>query len=401
MFLSIPQIRIAGCFALAAAMAGGGGCRKGELSSGRLSPGTVIDRTGMAELYRKTAGAIASAPIQAPGQGSAGAAGGARVKFLRSGLHELIIALPQSDRNQVPVTYALAVNPESAAGEFRLRTRGDGNVVAGLRLEGERDQEIEIRWAAVVLVASRPAGADSSDPGEYLRATACVQSGDKKIRSLARQLNPENGDPTAYAAAIQRFITGMRQVKPPISLDAAGILESGSNWICTANANLAAALLRAGGVPARSMAVIPATGQRMEMHRIVEYFSRGRWQAFDPSSLLPGIPVDPARYLVMSRTTIADEEAAMKPRMGVSRGVPYGQELEFLDGGLAFAGRDFFWTTAKPQARFEVGEEAFSWAEAAWSEFLRTGRLAPDQIRAAAADDAGSFSAALSNIVEE
>ena len=354
----------------------------------------------MAELYRKTAGAIAAAPFQAPGEGLTGATGGARVKFLRSGLHELIIALPQSDRNQVPATYALAVIPESAAGEIRLRTRGDGDVVAGLRLEAERDQEIEIRWAAVVLVASRPAGPESSDPGEYLRATACVQSGDRKIQGLARKLNPENGDPAAYAAAIQRFIAGMKQVKPPLSLDAAGILESGCNRICTANANLAAALLRAGGVPARTLAVIPATGQRMEMHRIGEFYSAGRWQAFDPSSLLPGIPVDPARYLVMSRTTIADEEAAMKPRMGVSRGVPYGQELEFLDGGLAFSGRDFFWTTARPLARFEVGGEAFSRAAAAWNDFLRTGRLSPELFRAAAAD-AGNFPAALRNIVAE
>jgi hypothetical protein len=392
---------MAGCLVLAAALAGCGGGREGDLASGVLSPGTVIDRTGTAELYRKTAGAIASASFQAPSEGLTGATGGARVKFLRSSLHELIIALPQVDWNQVPVTYALTVNPESAVGEIRLRTRGDGNVVAGLRLEGEQDQELEIRWAAVVLVSSRPAGATSSDPEEFSRATACVQSGDRKIQGLVRQLNPENGDPTAYAAAIQRFIAGMKQVKPPLSLDAAGILESGANWICTANANLAAALLRAGGVPARSLAVIPATGQRMEMHRIVEYYSGGRWQAFDPSSVLPGIPIDPARYLVMSRTTIADEEAAMKPRMGVSRGVPYGQELEFLDGGLAFAGRDFFWTTAKPLARFEVGEEAFSRAAAAWSDFLRTGRLSPELFQAAAAGDAESFPAALRNIIAE
>ncbi len=399
--LPITQLGITGCLVLAAALAAGGGCRKGDLPAGDLSPGTVIDRTGMTELHRRLAGAIAAAPFQAPGEGLAGASGGARVKFLRPGRRELIIALPQSDRNQVPVAYALAVSPESAAGEIRLRTRGDGNVVAGLRLEGERDQEIEIRWAAAVLLSSRPSGPEPGDPGEYLGSSACVQSGDRKIQELARQLNPKNGDPTAYAAAIQRFIAGMKQASPPLSLDAAGILESGCNWICTANANLAAALLRAGGVPARSLAVIPATGQRMEMHRIVEFYSAGRWQAFDPSSLLPGIPVDPARYLVMSRTTIDDEEAAMNPRMGVSRGVPYGQELEFLDGGLAFAGRDFFWTTARPLAGFEFGGEAFSRASEAWSEFLRTGRLAPELFRAAAADDAGSLPAALRNIVEE
>lgn len=376
------------------------GCGPGPEVPGGLSDGAVMDRSGMTELWQHTSRAIIAAPPKSPRSGLVGATGGAKVRVINPGVHELIIALPQSDWNQVPVIYTLAVIPENAASEIRLRTRGEGNVVAGLRLEGERDQEIEIRWAVVVLVSSRTAGPDSSDPQEYLRASACVQAGDKRIRRLARQLNPENGDPTAYAAAIQEFVAGMKQVKTPLSLDATGILDSGSTWICTANANLAAALLRAGGVPARSLAVIPATGQRMEMHRIVEYLSQGQWRAFDPSSLLPGVPVDPARYLVMSRTTIADEEAAMKPRRGVSRGVPYGQELEFLDGGLVFAGRDFFWTTAKPLAGFEVGEEAFSRAAAAWSVFLRTGRLGPEQIRAAAAGDAETFPAALRNIVE-
>ncbi len=395
MRLPILKVETAFSLALAAVLATGGGCRKGELPSGLISPGTVVDRAGMSELHGELAGAIAAAPFPAPGEGLAGATGGSRVKFLRSGLHELIIVLPQSDPNQVPVAYALAVSPENAAREFRLRTRSGGDIVAGIRLDGERGEEVEIRWAAAVLLSSRPSGPEPGDPGEYLRATACVQSGEREIRKLARQLRPGNGDPDAYAAAIQRFIAGMKQVKPPRSLDAAAILESGANWICTANANLAAALLRAGGIPARSLAVIPTDGQRMELHRIVKYYSGGRWRAFDPSSLIPGIPVDPARYLVMSRTTIADEEAAMKPRMGITRGVPYGQELEFLDGGLAFSGTDFFWTTARPLAGFKVGGKAFQRAAAGWRRFLQSGKLSPGQVRAAAAGNAEDFSAAV------
>jgi hypothetical protein len=78
----------------------------------------------------------------------------------------------------------------------------------------------------------------------------------------------------------------------------------------------------------------------------------------------------------------------MKPRMGSSLGCPYGQELEFLDGGLALSGSDFFWTVGKPIAQFEVGDEALGQAAKAWKAFLESGRLSREQVQAASAASA-------------
>jgi hypothetical protein len=174
-------------------------------------------------------------------------------------------------------------------------------------------------------------------------------------------------------------------------MDALGILDSGGNWICTANANLAAALLRAREIPARSIATIPPTAQRLEMHRVVEYFDDGRWVKFDPSSLQKDIPLKPWQNVIMAKTTMADEDIAMKPRMGTSLGCPYGQELELLDGGITLWGKDLFWTIAKPLAEFEASNEAIDLARSAWNGFLDTGKLSPGRIQAAAARDASTF----------
>jgi hypothetical protein len=215
------------------------------------------------------------------------------------------------------------------------------------------------------------------------------------VTKLSDKLWPASGKPDVYAAKIQEFIQKMKQEKQPRSLDALGILESKANWICTANANLAAALLRARHIPARSIAVVPPTGQRLEMHRIVEFFDAGQWFKFDPSQVHKDIPTKPWQNIIMARTTIADEETSAKPRMGAPVGCPYGQELELPDGGLTLWGNDFFWTMGKALADFEAGEEAIEMAAKQWNAFLKTGKLSPSQIKAGSTSDAAGFLAAL------
>jgi hypothetical protein len=199
-----------------------------------------------------------------------------------------------------------------------------------------------------------------------------------------------------YARKIQEFVQTSRQRQPPRSLDALGILASGNNQICTANANLAVALLRAKGVPARSLAVVPPTGQRIEMHRIVEFESNARRYTFDPSSLHADVPMLPWQTVIMAQTSVGDENAAMRPRMGVSLGCPYGQEAEFTGGSLTFDGPEFFWTVGKPLAEFEPGEEAATKAHAAWRRFLQTGVLASGQREALKAANGAELAELLS-----
>ena len=168
-------------------------------------------------------------------------------------------------------------------------------------------------------------------------------------------------------------------------MDALGILKSGGNWICTANANLASALMRAKHIPCRSIAVIPPISQRLEMHRIVEYCENGKWVQFDPSFLQADIPLKPWQNIIVAKTTIVDENKAMKPRMSVSLGCPYGQEFEITKAGLTVWGNDFYWTIGKPIAEFEVSDEAIRLTTGEWNRYLESGVLSQTQIKAASA----------------
>ena len=315
-------------------------------------------------------------PVSMPSQdGSAliGALGGAQVKVLSGGIHRVMIPLPQLTACQVPVAYGVAMTPADAAVEYRVCRRGNNNSVLVMQIRGDKDQQIRIEWSSVVLVTDKPVVSRMVNPEPFQRETACVQSSDAGIRELAHKLYPTDGRLDLFACNIQGYVRGMKQKSQPRSMDAKGILKSGANWICTANANLAAALLRAKGVPARTLAVVPTTGERLEMHRTVECFDNGEWRHFDPSSLQAEIPLKPRQNIVMAVTSIADEECSMKPRFGASPGCPYGHELEFLDKGLTLWGQDFFWTMARPVKAFAPDSKPLRQLVEDWETFLETG----------------------------
>jgi hypothetical protein len=324
------------------------------------------------------------------GSGLAGAMGGARVQVTSTDPQEVILPIPQLAGGQVPLCYFISATPADAATELRLRARDDCNVVVAVRLAGKK-QEVRITWAAVVLLAPRAVTPDRTPAEPYRAATPCVQSGADEVVQLAAATWAKTGKATDFAANIQRHIRDMKRVERPRSLDAVGIIRSGENGICTANANLAAALMRSRGIACRSVAVIPPIGQRLEMHRIVEVVEDGRWAPFDPSSLQADIPTRPWQNIVMARTTPRDEEAAMRPRMGAMLGCPYGQEIELLTPGVTLFGPDFFWTLAVPLAEFDPSEEAAGRAARAWARYLETGALTRGQLRAGSAKTAAEL----------
>jgi hypothetical protein len=396
-FLSSFVIRHSSLARLAAALAIAAGYDGRSASSpGEVSSGIVIEQSDLALLQDQATTAVKSAPTRTLKSGGLiGVLGGARVKLLSDGAHEVLLPMPQLSESQIPLCYAITSTPREAGKEYRIGQRLGSNAVVTVRLQGPLDQEVQLDWSSIILVADRPFSPDRKVPPQYLQETPCVQSGARSVRALAERLWPADGRVDQYAANIQEFIRGMKQEKQPRSLDALAILESGANWICTANANLAAALLRSKNICARSIAVIPPTGQHLEMHRIVEYSDGGPWHAFDPSSLQKDIPLKPWQNVVMARATLADEEMAMKPRLGSALGCPYGQELEMLDSGITLWGKDFFWTMSKPLVGFEPSDPAVNAARMEWRRFLDTGKLSPTQIKAASATDNAALLEAL------
>jgi hypothetical protein len=351
----------------------------------------AIRQDGLGGLPADLEKSIASAPARGMNKsGLAGAMGGAHVRVFSRVMQEILLPVPQLADGQVPVCYVIRTTPPDAASEFRLRRSENGNVVVRVRLVG-KNQDVQIAWSSIVLLASRNITPNRTPADPYGKATACVQSQAEEITKLATQTWPNTGKSSEFAANIQRHIGGMKRLARPRSLDALGILKSGDNTICTANANLAAALMRSKGIACRSMAVIPIISQRLEMHRIVEFSENGRWVPFDPSSLHPDIPAKPWQHIIMAKTTTQDEQRAMKPRMGVMVGCPYGQEIELLTSGVTLFGADMFWTMAKPLAEFEPTEEATRLATEAWTRYLETGTLTQGQRKAGAAKNAAEL----------
>lgn len=344
----------------------------------------AIQPDGLAELHVDLEKRITAAPERAmTTSGLAGVMGGAHVRVTSGEPQEILLPIPQLADGQVPVCYFIRATPPDAATEFRLHESGD-NVAVVVRLAGKA-QDVQLAWSSVVLVASRTVVPNRTPADPYRKATACVESEAEPIAKLAMQTWPKDARASAFAANIQQHIRSMRRVDQPRSLDALGILKSGENSICTANANLAAALMRSKGIACRSMAVIPPIAKRLEMHRIVEFAEDGRWVPFDPSSLHADIPTKPWQNIIMARTTIPHEQTAMKPRMGVMVGCPYGQEIELLTTGVMLFGQDMFWTVGKPLAEFEPTETATRLASEAWTRYLQTGALTQGQRKAAAA----------------
>ena len=339
----------------------------------RHDNGVVLRTEKSAERHAELMKRIESSPnIVMKASGLAGAMGGVTVRVSSSAPQEIILPVPQLASGQVPVCLFVRNEPSDAVEEYRLWNRGGGNVVLRVRLVGKR-QDVKIEWSSVVLLVSDFETSNRVPPEAFRSATACVQSRSLEVKKLAEELWPASDRVVEFAWNIQRHIREMKQTAPPRSLDAVGILKSGMNGVCTANANLAAALMRSKGIACRSSAVIPPNGMKFEMHRIVEFFDEGKWKAFDPSSLTADIPAKPWRNIVMARTTTRDEETAMKPRMGVMIGCPYAQEVELLTPGVMLFGQDFFWTTAKPVADFDPSAHSIGAAKEKWGEFLKTG----------------------------
>jgi len=324
------------------------------------------------------------------GSGLAGAMGGAHLKLLSDEPQEVLLPLPQLADGQVPLCYFISSSPPEVACAFRLRKRDDSNVIVSVRLTG-KNQEVELAWSSVVLLAGRNVSSNTTPPEPYRNATSCVQSDADEITQIAKDLWPDSGKAGDFAARIQQHIGAMKRTEQPRSLDALGILKSGEGSICTANANLASALMRSRGIGCRSIAVIPPISQRLEMHRIVEFYDKDQWHAFDPSSVQVEIPAKPWQNIIMAKTTIADEQMAMTERRAAMPGCPYGQEAELLSSSVTLYGQDFFWTLAKPLAEFELTEEGIRLATAAWMRYLQTGTLTQGQIKAGSAKSASDL----------
>jgi transglutaminase-like putative cysteine protease len=273
--------------------------------------------------------------------------------LIRAGMAEVVKAaepgaagtvtfpVPGPYRDQLPLAFRVAADPPAALTAARLVRRDDGvNWLCEVAVAPPGDKAL-VRWEALVLVGGKAAAALPPAPkpeapvgaAPWVRATGCVQSDDPDIRAKAEELTRGAADVAEYARRVIRFTT-MNPLRWELcrTLSASDALRGGSS--CTGRAHLAAALLRARGIPARTVAHLPTWSGPLFCHWLVEYWHPGAgWVWLEPTLDQPQPPAWTA--VVVNVANPADEDDAYNwtRASGVAAGVARRAARE-LAGGL-------------------------------------------------------------------
>jgi hypothetical protein len=150
-----------------------------------------------------------------------------------------------------------------------------------------------------------------------------VQSDDAAIRAKATELGVGTNDVDAYARHVIAFTSQNKGTGAEFTtLDASRALQCGGS--CTSRANLAAALLRAHGVPARTLAHLPTWSGPLYEHWLVEYWNPVRgWVWIEPT--MGKYDPAPTTLVVLAESSPDDEDRSfdkMQCRF-VTPGAPY------------------------------------------------------------------------------
>ena len=258
-------------------------------------------------------------PLDGPGVIHAGAQAAVATRA-KDDVGVLTFPIPGTYRDQVPLTFDLKVEPPGALKSYRWVRRPDGrNWLCEVTVAPTQKGAV-VRWEALVLVgrgkdgplprAARPEAPEEAAP--WTRSTACVQSDDPAIRDKAQELARGTEGVESYARRVIAF-TAHHQGKDGVAFDALDArkgLDCGGS--CTSRANLAAALLRAGGIPARTVAHLPTWSGPLYEHWLVEYWHPGAGWVWIESSLGQFRP-RPCTLVVLGVANPEDEDRAFDP----------------------------------------------------------------------------------------
>lgn len=253
---------------------------------------------------------------------------------------QVLIPLPLSYREQVPLTYELRTQPSGALARTRIYEDRPGNFVLEATFHAMKtDQTTLVSWESVVLCGERsfsdvpskasipPAWPEEAAP--WLRSTWCVQSAHPRFVALAKELRRDTDDVMEIIRRIETRAAEIYSNAKGDVVDLTAVEALDKQGSCTSCANLVAALLRASGVPARVLSGYPLWSGPLQTHYIVEAFVPGYgWYPIE--STMCRSPWQPYQQVEVSIVAPEHEDRAQR-RLCAAGGVPY-LSLDEIEG---------------------------------------------------------------------
>ena len=181
--------------------------------------------------------------------------------------------IPSLAPGQAPLAYRFACLAPGKLLGCSWQARSDGrNWVCDVKVQ-PGTKGAWVQYDALVLLG-KPEQPDSDPPATpaWTQSTSCVQSSSARIRAIAEKLAAPGDTAESYARKVMAFVRDdMGKGAPFKALDALAALECGGS--CTNKSNLAAALLRAHGVPARTVSHMPLwSAEPLYEHWLTEFW---------------------------------------------------------------------------------------------------------------------------------
>lgn len=287
--------------------------------------------------------------------------------------------VPGTYREQVPLTFDVRTTPPEALLGVRWRLRKDGvNWLCEVDV-APSEAGSRVEWEALVLVADRsrrelprvekPEVTEAAN--RWLRATACVQSDNAKIVAQAQELQKGTRDVNAYVKRVFEFTSRLEFKQERFdALDAAKALECGGS--CTSRANLAAALLRARGIPARTVAHLVTWYGPHYQHWLTEYWHPGvGWVWIEPT--LGQEQPAPWTLVVLNVANPEDEDRAFDPRLDAMPGAPWNAVIDLSEELMGVPG-------SNPEENWAKGVTRISGTADEWKQLLVAANKAFERI---------------------
>jgi hypothetical protein len=260
--------------------------------------------------------------------------------------------LPIVIGSEVPLRWEVKATPASRVKTWKAYERKPGDWVARVELADlAAGDSFHLDWEADVLCGPstfEPLPADvpleklaevPEEAKKWLTPTRCVQSDFARFTAISRELVGESTSLTDLTGRIVeklRFVLAHEQGQAP---DLSAIEALDKRGSCTSAANLAAALFRSCGIPARIVAGYATWYGPHQTHSIVEFYFPGRgWVPLESTWGRTPWPWSQQMHVAL---VYPEDENASKLRPTGAEGVPYLSVTETPgdEGALVLEGK--------------------------------------------------------------